>query len=76
MKGDMNLGKEGRLDGKLAVESPIDPLDDVAASARNYGEVKRHFRLAADILKTRAFTSESFLKLILNAELFESYSEL
>lgn len=37
LKGDMMLGKEGRLDGKLAVESPIDALDDVAAGARNYG---------------------------------------
>lgn len=76
LKGDMALCKEGRLDSKLQVESPLNPLDDVGSSARNYSSlVKRHFKLALDLLKTRGFTSESILKLIISPEMFEAHED-
>jgi len=35
-KGDPNLCKEGKPDCRLQVESPISPIEDVGASARNF----------------------------------------
>jgi len=65
-KNDASLGKDGRVDGKLCVESPINVLDDVGAGAFAYTSVKKHFKLAYEILQTRAFLSDNFLKLIIN----------
>ena len=65
-KNDENIGKDGRFDGKLFVESPIMALDDVGCGAFNYGLVRKHFKLAVEILQTRGFLSESLLQLIIN----------
>lgn len=73
MKNDIGLGKDARFDPKLVVESPIDVLDDVGSGAFIYTKVAKHFKLAHNLLMTRAFLSESFLKLIINAALFHNY---
>lgn len=74
-KNDQGLGKDGRIDAKLAVESPIMVLDDVGGGAFAYTTVKKHFKMAVDLLKTRGFLSESFLKLIISGELFDDYQD-
>ena len=72
-KNDAGLGKEGRAEGKLAVESPIMVIDDVGAGAFAYSQVKKHFKLAYEILQTRGFLSESLLKLIIDPEMFHNF---
>jgi len=74
-KNDPGLCKDGMMDGKLCVESPLDVLDDVGVGAFMYGKVKQCFRLAHDLLKSRAFLSESFLKLLINYQLFHNFQE-
>lgn len=69
-KNDAGLGKEGRIDGKLGVESPIMVLDDVGCGAFAYTQVKKHFKLAFELMQSRGFLSESLLKLIINPEMF------
>ena len=74
-KNDSSLGKDSRNDGKVAIESPINVLEDVGQGAFNYNQVKTHFKLAYETLLTRAFMSESMLKLIIDQEMFKSYQE-
>lgn len=74
-KNDEGLGKDGRLESKLMVESPIQVLDDVGAGAFAYAQVKKHFNLAANLLRTRGFLSESLLKLIIDPNMFHNFKE-
>ena len=60
-KNDEGLGKDGRFEGKLCVESPILVLDDVGCGAFAYALARKHFKVAYEILQTRGFLSESFL---------------
>lgn len=73
MKNDIGLGKENRFDMRMMIESPIDVLEDVGAGAFVYSKVARHFKLAHNLLTSRSFLSESFLKLIINPQIFLSY---
>lgn len=67
MKNDIGLCKDIRFDPKLVVESPIDVLEDVGSGGFTYTVVSKHFKLAYNLLLSRAFLSESFLKLIINS---------
>ena len=49
-KNDAGLGKEARIEGKLCVESPIMVIDDVGCGAFAYGQVRKHFKLAFELL--------------------------
>ena len=54
-----NRGRGGP--GKLHIESPLDPLEDVGCGAFNYNQVRQHFRVAYDILFSEGPKTRSLL---------------
>lgn len=52
------------------MESPLDRMEDVGVGAYNYSVVKKHFRLAHDLLFAYGPHSKSILNLIIHEDLF------
>lgn len=61
--------------GRLYVESPLDWVEDAGVGAFNYSIVKKHFKVAHDLLYMGAAHSKSFLALIISDKLFKYFAE-
>ena len=59
---------------RLNVESPLNRLEDVGAGAYSYSQVKKHFKLAHDLIYSYAPLSKSLLTLILSDKLLQYYA--
>ena len=70
---DVLVGRGGV--GRLFVESPLDWLEDAGIGAYNYEIVKKHFKVAYDLLFTLAPSSKSFLCLIISDKMFDFFAQ-
>jgi hypothetical protein len=59
---------------RLFVESPINWMDDCGQGAFNYTIVKKHFKLAHDLLHAYGPQSKSILALIISDKWFPLYA--
>ena len=71
---DLMSGRSGQT--RLCIESPVDRLEDIGQGAYNYSLVKKHFKLAHDMLYSYAQYSKSFLAIILSDKLLLYYSQI
>lgn len=70
---DVMNGRSGFT--RLCVESPLNRLEDCGQGAYNYALVKKHFKLAHDLLFSYGPHSVSLLALIISDKLFQHYAE-
>jgi hypothetical protein len=61
--------------GRLYVESPLDWVEDVGLGAYNYNLVKKHFKVAHDLLYVLAPHSKSFLALVISDKMFNYFTQ-
>ena len=59
---------------RLYVESPLNRNDDAGEGAFNYSIVRKHFRVAHDLLFQYGPSTNSLLSLIISDQLFDYYS--
>jgi DNA polymerase sigma len=69
---DLMQGRAGFT--RLNVESPLNRLEDVGAGAYSYSQVKKHFKLAHDLIYSYAPLSQSLLTLILSDKLLMHFA--
>lgn len=71
---DVMQGRSGF--SRLYVESPLNRMEDCAQGAYNYALIKKHFRLAHDLLFAYGPHSKSILTLIIHDELFPYFAQV
>ena len=59
---------------RLCVESPISWTEDCGSGAYNYSIVKKHFKVAHDLLRAYGPLSKSFLALIISDKWLPLYA--
>ena len=69
---DVMQGRSGFT--RLYVESPLNRYEDCGQGAYNYNIIKKHFKIAHDLLFAYAPCSKSFLALIISDNLFPYYA--
>lgn len=60
---------------RLCVESPLNWMEDCGTGAFNYALVKKHFKLAHDLLHAYGPQSKSILALIISDKWFPLYAQ-
>ena len=58
---------------RLYVESPLNRFEDCASGAYNYQLVKKHFKLAHDLLHSYGPFSKSFLAIVISDKLLKHF---
>ena len=69
---DAMFGRGGY--GRLYVESPLDWFEDAGVGAYNYSLVRKHFKVAHDLLYVLAPHSTSFLALVISDKMFNFFT--
>lgn len=60
---------------RLCVESPLNRMDDVGQGAYNYSLVRKHFKVAYDLVYAYGPHTLSIIALIVSDKLFHHFAE-